>query len=133
MVNSRQKGYRGEKEALELLEEHLGLKLVRNRQQDARGGRDLIEDVDRHQHPMPFAFEVKRAERVDLAGWWRQTVAQARAVQRKPVLMFRVSRQPWTLVLDAHDVNPQVWPVRRDQPLVMAWDVAFQWMREVLK
>lgn len=139
---ARAKGANGEKEVLRILEDQLGLKLVRNKQQSARGGRDICEDVDRMQGPIGFSIEVKRCEREELSKWWKQTVDQARAVSRIPVLFFRASRQPWRIAACPSDVNEETWPKpetvwpeidgARYDPIVMQLGVGLQWMREKL-
>ncbi len=129
----REKGALGERQVLAILEQELGLKLVRNKQQAARGGRDIIEDVDRHQHPIPFAIEVKFRKTESIKTWWAQTVEQAEATGRKPVLFFRGNNKPWRVVADVHDINPEVWPVRRGDYVVLNLQPALQWMREGLK
>jgi Holliday junction resolvase len=129
---SRAKGARGEKEVLDILEEQLGLKLVRNKQQTARGGRDISEDVDRMQRPIPFAIEVKFQDEDFLSSWWEQTLRQAEESGRMPVLFYRRSRRPWTVCIDPHDLNSEVFPQRRGQLIRMDLEVALQWMRERL-
>lgn len=128
----REKGATGERQVLAILEESLGLKLVRNKQQTARGGRDIAEDTDRMQHPIPFAIEVKFQKTEALNPWWDQTVTQALESTRKPVLFYRTNRKPWRIVADAHDVNPSVWPIRRGQMIQMDLETGLQWMRENL-
>lgn len=127
----RHKGARGESEVLKILEAELGLKLVRNKHQAERGGRDIAEDVDRMQGPIPFAIEVKYQERELLAKWWEQTVEQAMEVQRMPVLFFRRNHQPWRVVIDPHDANPLTWP-RRGGYMILPLEIGLQWMRENL-
>lgn len=139
---SRAKGANGEREVLAILEDQLGLKLVRNAHQTARGGRDICEDVDRKQGPIPFSIEVKRQEAECLPAWWEQTVEQARAVDRIPVLFFRGNRQPWRVAVCPSDINPDIWPpphemwpeIRhaRYDPAVLQLGVGIQFMREKL-
>ena len=130
---SRAKGADGEREVLRILEDQLGLKLVRNAQQTARGGRDICEDVDRMQGPIKFSIEVKRQETLCLPAWWAQTVEQARAVHRIPVLFFRGNRQPWRVALCPSDVNESAWPKGRDYaPIVMSLEVGLQFLREAM-
>lgn len=128
----RAKGANGEKEVLLILEDELGLKLVRNKQQTARGGRDIAEDVDRMQGPIPFSIEVKRQEAECLPAWWKQTVDQAEAVNRVPVLFYRASRQPWRVAVDPHDINAETWPQRSGRFAILDLVSGLQWMREKL-
>lgn len=128
----RQKGANGENEVVRLLEAELGLKLTRNPLQSKRGGRDIIEDTDRHQMPIPFAIEVKRQEADSLASWWYQACRQAEESGRIPVLFYRANRKPWSVIADAHDINAETWPVRRREGVMMNIVTALQWMREKL-
>ena len=48
-----------------------------------------------------WSVEVKRhrcASRGDVAGWWRQTIAQAERAPALPVLFFRADRDTWRAV-----------------------------------
>jgi Holliday junction resolvase len=128
----RDKGATGEREVIKLLEDELGLKLTRNPLQSHRGGRDVIEDIEQMQKPIPFAIEVKRQEAEALAKWWSQTCLQGEKSGRIPVLFYRASRKPWNVVVEAHYVNPVIWPVRRREGIMMAVPTAIQWMREKL-
>lgn len=130
---ARAKGSAGEREVLRILEEELGVKLTKNRNQTERGGRDLIEDVDRMQALLPWAVEIKRQEKENLPAWWRQACEQADGSHRFPVLFFRASRKPWRIAACPSDVNPQTWPKGRAyDPIVMPLQVGLQFLREHL-
>lgn len=130
---SRAKGSNGEREVLRILEDELGVKLTKNRNQTDRGGRDLIEDADRLQVLLPFAVEVKRQEKECLPAWWAQTVEQARSSSRFPVLFFRSNRRKWRVAACPSDINPGTWPKGRDyEPVVMSLDVGLQFLREAM-
>jgi hypothetical protein len=93
----RNKGAAGEREALRLLEELFDVPphtLKRNQNQTAFGGADCID--------LPyFALEVKRCATLDLTQWWAQTLNQAEAHDRWPLLLYRVDRQrSWTIVIN---------------------------------
>lgn len=130
--SAREKGSKAELEVLRILEDELGLKLVRNKQQTARGGRDIAEDVDRMQGPMPFAVEVKHHAKGFSLDMWSQTIRQAQDSHRLPVLFWRGNRQKWRVCADPHDINPTTWPIRQDHFLTMDLKTALQWMREVI-
>ena len=100
---SRNKGQRGEREAAALLmtwakevvdylraggQEVKDVELVRNLMQTRAGGYD-IEGLDW------MALEVKRQETLNVSGWWKQTLEQARDGQ-VPVLMYRQNGGKWT-------------------------------------
>ena len=92
----RTKGAAGEREALRFLEELFQVPthtLKRNQNQTAFGGADCID--------LPyFALEVKRCAELNLTQWWAQTLNQAEAHKRFPLLLYRVDRQrSWTLVV----------------------------------
>lgn len=127
---SRAKGAAGEKEVMDILSEHLGLKLVRNPHQTARGGRDIIEDVDQKQLPIPWSIEIKRQEKENLGPWWKQCLEQAEGSRRIPVLFWRANRQPWRVATDPHHINPATWPAATGRMVVMDLETGLQWMRE---
>ena len=87
----RTKGAKAEREVASLLADRLGGDVVRNLVQTREGGHDLL-GVD------PFALEVKRCERLELAAWWRQACDQCPEGQ-VPALIYRQSRQPWRVIL----------------------------------
>ena len=95
MTNSRHKGASGERELFKLLGESLGIKVERNLSQTRDGGYDtLVGD---------FCVECKRAEVLCLPEWWRQTVTQANASGKRPMLIYRPSRHPWRVRVTGAD------------------------------
>lgn len=86
----RAKGASAEREVAKLLEPTCG-KLKRNLEQVRSGGHDLI-GIDW------LAIEIKRQETLNVEAWWAQTVSQAKDGQI-PVLIYRQSRKPWTVVM----------------------------------
>lgn len=90
---SRDKGARGEREALHLLKRELG-QVAENVQrnyleQSAHGGCDLVGLP-------PFAIEIKRAKAYS-AKWSVQAAEQAARVSDSaiPVVMYRLDRHDW--------------------------------------
>lgn len=90
---SRDKGARGERELFDLLSEHLGFVVRRNVDQARAGGADGVEIPG-------WAIEVKRRESLSLPSWWRQTVEQAIASGRKPILFYRRNGERWQAVIE---------------------------------
>lgn len=91
MTNSRTKGAVGEREAAQLIHDHLGFDVVRNLDQTRDGGHDLIGVPG-------WAVEVKRyrtAGAADRKSWWNQAVAQATPLNLRPVVIYRLDRQQW--------------------------------------
>lgn len=86
---SRDKGARGEREALKLLGAELGEMLTRNLEQTRDGGGDCL-------CVKGWAIEVKRVESLSRPKWWRQAVEQAARVGAEPMLLYRRNREPWT-------------------------------------
>jgi hypothetical protein len=97
---ARDKGQRGEREivarfvaVMERVQKEGGFdasfseEVKRNTLQSDRGGYDVANV------PM-LAIEVKRAETLQLNGWWNQTVNQAKR-NEMPVLFYRQNRRPW--------------------------------------
>lgn len=85
---SRQKGARGEREVRDLLRA-IGVEARR----DGRLDDDLSHGLN------GFHLEVKRREQYDLDRWLQQ--AEGDAGDRVPVVVFRKSRQPWRVIVDA--------------------------------
>ena len=93
---SRTKGANGEREALKLLGEELGVMLTRNLQQTREGGGDCLCING-------FAIEIKRQERLARPSWWRQACEQAKRIGAEPMLLYRRSREPWTAFIHTID------------------------------
>jgi len=83
---SREKGRKAELEVAAVLRTH-GFDARR----DGRLDDDLSHDLD------GVHLEVKRAERLELPAWLRQ--AEDDAGERRPVVVYRSSRQPWRAVV----------------------------------
>lgn len=111
---SRNKGKRGEREVIALLQpvvtkaykrkgypESEIPRLQRNTMQSDGGGFDI--------HGLEWlALEVKYQETLCLPAWWRQTCRQAKVSSRlTPVLAYRRSREPWRfrMFADAGYIN----------------------------
>ena len=106
MVNSRDKGTRGEYAVIKLIEELLGIKLKRDveqyRQAD-RGDLILAEDAD-----WPFCVEVKSYSGLSVThrpAWWQQVVKASAAHGLIPVLFYKYDRYEWRVVLKANTVS----------------------------
>ena len=87
----RNKGKAGEREFAKLLQEGLGIEFSRNLDQVRNGGYDLI-GLNK------LAIEIKRCENLSVGTWWKQAMSQAKEGQT-PVLAYRQSRRPWTVVV----------------------------------
>lgn len=87
----RNKGKAGEREFAKLLGEALGIEFNRNLDQVRNGGYDLIGLEQ-------LAIEVKRQENLAVGSWWKQALSQAKEGQT-PILAYRQSRKPWTVVV----------------------------------
>ena len=112
--SQRAKGQRGEREAAALLQELTGWKITRRvRQYD--GDSDL-EGIP------GWSVEVKNhatATLADVAGWWRQAVAQAG--EKLPLLIYKRQRGEWRAV----------WPVaaKITEQRAEYWD-GYEWTAE---
>lgn len=99
-INSRTKGATGERELCDWLQKTFNLeeKPTRNLDQVRDSGCDVI--------CQPFAFEVKRCEKLDCLAWWGQI---KRAVENKngkafglePVVVFRQNGNKWQFMISA--------------------------------
>lgn len=114
MVNIRDKGQRAEREAVQFFndiydEVHRLLAIPlppkpiaqRRQNQSAVGGAD-IDNTCR------YAVEIKNHATLQVNTWWKQCVASAAETGRIPVLMYKVERKGWKVVLD---MNPAVYDV----------------------
>lgn len=73
-------------------------RIQRNQNQTAVGGCDLTDTFE-------LAIEIKRQEQLSINPWWAQCVASARALDQKPVLIFRQNtpgggRKLWRVILE---------------------------------
>lgn len=89
--SQREKGARGELEARNILREH-GV--------DSRRGQVFNKEPDLVDESA-FHWEVKRAERIELPKWWKQSVEQCRG--KIPTVIHRRSREPWLITLALED------------------------------
>lgn len=95
---SRDKGARGEREVIDILQPIVdnayraaGLQppcLKRTSSMQADGGGCDVHGIDW------LALEVKRCETLQLEAWWRQCLAQAKPGQM-PVLVYRQNSRQW--------------------------------------
>jgi plasmid stability protein len=102
MTNSRTKGRSGEQEVARILRDELGLEIHRNwQQQAAQGGCDLVGVPG-------WAIEIKRAKEARLNEWWDQTAQQAQVSKLRPILVYRLDRQPWMAMMSLYDLRPDL-------------------------
>lgn len=96
----RVKGQVGEREFISLLQERLEVDLSRNLEQTREGGYDIVG--------LPqLAIEIKRQETLSIPAWWAQTLKQAKKGQ-VPILAYRQSRKPWTVIVPAKFLNSKL-------------------------
>lgn len=113
-INIRAKGQNAEREVATVLNEIIGrckerrgLKhssidsVLRNQQQSSVGGADL-------QGTFGLAIEIKRQENLSVGTWWKQCLEQAVRLGEHPVLIYRQSHKPWTVVTGAVLMLPGV-------------------------
>jgi len=102
MTNSRTKGKMGEQEVARILRDELGLEIQRNwQQQAAQGGCDLVGVPG-------WGIEIKRAKEARINEWWHQTAEQAAIDKVRPVLIYRLDRQPWMVMMSLYDLRPDL-------------------------
>jgi len=96
---SRNKGRRGEQEAVRIIRDQLGFDVRRNWQaQSAEGGADLTGIPG-------WAVEIKRWSEIrpaDLVLFQAQALRQARLAGVKPAVWYRADRGAWTVSVPAH-------------------------------
>jgi hypothetical protein len=92
-INSSAKGKAFERKACKMLTESLGVPFTRNwMTQSAIGGFDLV-GLDQ------LAIEVKADKSLSVKACWEQTVKQAKAASKIPVLIRKLNLQPWEFYL----------------------------------
>lgn len=104
--SARNKGAKGEREACGILSQLLGFEIKRRLGAARSGGVDC-EDIP------GWAIEIKRVEKAHLPKWWRQAVEQAAEINRKPMLMYRASFEPWRVIVRLYDISPDVYRSHR--------------------
>lgn len=105
----RAKGSKAERELAALLFDELGIQFERNlHQYQAAGELDLAPKPGQPQ--VGFLIEVKRRETEELNVWWRE--AHAFGGEKRLILFYRRSRQPWRALVDLNDLVPDAFPRR---------------------
>lgn len=124
----RNKGAAFERKVANLLTDATGT-TWRRRVRNQAGDSDVVADEPAF---AGISIECKHANVLCLPAWWRQTMEQAGA-GGVPVLIFRqTGARGETVMVDAHDVNPKIFPVRGRHTVTLGWEAAMQWMREML-
>ena len=95
MVNSRQKGKRGELEVAHILKEH-GFDARRGQQYAGANGDADVVGLD------GIHIEVKRTERLDLKAAFTQSVRDAREGE-VPTVWSKRNNGPWLVTMSAED------------------------------
>lgn len=106
---SRDKGKRNEREIVKILNDWWGDSAFKRKVRQTEGDSD-IETPDH----FPYEIEVKAHKNFDFiqifhekssffSQWWKQTVKQAEAHRKKPLLFFKVERKGWFVVLNVED------------------------------
>ncbi|TCT20639.1 putative PDDEXK endonuclease [Thiobaca trueperi] len=116
----RSKGASGERELIQAIHAHLGVKLLRNLEQSRAGGHDLTLADNAEGGPVArelarYGIEVKRHSKATqglLREWWSQTTVQAQRAGLRPCLAYRADRQDWRVVLPLAALVPSLepWP-----------------------
>jgi len=97
--SERDKGARGQREAMALIV-GFGADVVHRGAQG--GANDADPDLRVEFGKWKLAVEVKRRERLDLPGWWRQAEGYVQPGEGvMPVVMWRRSREEWMAALRA--------------------------------
>ena len=90
----RRKGGVGEREVAAIFREHGWPEAKRSGDAGQLDG-----DLD---HTDPFYVEVRRRERLDIPAWLRE-IAEECPADKRPLLVFRRSREGWHACLPLHD------------------------------
>lgn len=124
----RNKGAAYERKVANLLTEATGT-TWRRRVRNQAGDSDVVADEPAFAR---ISIECKHANTLSLPSWWRQAQNQA-GEEGVPVLIFRqTGARGESVVVDAHHVNPRIFPIRGRHTVTLGWEAAMQWMREML-
>jgi len=113
-INGRNKGANAERDAAKWLQKHFKLvnTPLRNLEQYRNGGVDLIGFP-------PFAFEIKRQEKLDLRGAWLQIVGACG--DDVPVVMYRKNYKDWHFLVSAKWMGLRNGFIRLEQREFLMW------------
>jgi len=119
----RDKGARGQREAMALIV-GFGADVVHRGAQG--GAHDADPDLRVEFGSWKLAVEVKRRERLDLPGWWRQAEGYAAAGGEDvlPVVMWRRSREEWLAAVRAGTLMGLLGRLARAEDLLRRVDQA---------
>jgi hypothetical protein len=95
---SKQKGGRGEREAVAHLKLHGVPSAFRKAQRNGKIAGDA--DVEANPELTPFHLEVKRNEALNLWEAYNQAVRDAEKTEKIPVVMHRRNKSPWLVTMD---------------------------------
>ncbi|MGE8627695.1 MULTISPECIES: putative PDDEXK endonuclease [Achromobacter] len=124
----RNKGAAYERKVANLLTEATGT-TWRRRVRNQAGDSDVVADEPAFAR---ISVECKHANTLCLPAWWRQAQDQAGA-EGVPVLIYRqTGARGESVVVDAHHMNPKIYPIRGRHTVTLGWEAAMQWMREML-
>ncbi|WP_312994208.1 hypothetical protein [Achromobacter animicus] len=124
----RNKGAAFERKVANLLTDATGT-TWRRRVRNQAGDSDVVADEPAFAR---ISIECKHANALCLPAWWRQAHAQA-GENGVPVLIYRqTGARGESVMVDAHHVNPKIFPVRGRHTVTLGWEAAMQWMREML-
>jgi len=92
----RTKGQVGEREFAKIIEQAFGVECKRRINQTRDSGHDL-DFID-------YAVEIKRAKKPNINSWWEQAYFNAKMVNKKPMLAYRLDNQKWKILLSYDEV-----------------------------
>ena len=138
MVNSQNKGRRGELAVIAAYADSMNVRLKRDLEQwrSADHG-DLLPDGD---FDWPFTIEVKSysdktASVMHKPQWWAQVTTAAKAAGKMPVLWYKYDRRPWRVVMKMNNVSFALGGTLNhedDHLFTMDEDACFYLTREIL-
>jgi hypothetical protein len=110
MINSKQKGKRGEKEFNEVLRSALGQFTIAEARALGIAHTDLSVLFNPQVHAQcadsfqvsGLAIEIKRQETLQIEKWWQQACVQADRHGLVPVLAYRQNRKEWSVCIPAY-------------------------------
>lgn len=124
MVNPRNKGSDGEREAAAWLQKNLNLEHTpqRNLEQVRFKGNGRVQLGMDLIGIEPFCIEIKRQEILTLRSWWIQCVVASKNIPGAvPVVMYRQNRKKWKFLISAKNLGLKNGFVQLGTVTGLAW------------
>ncbi len=96
MINSQQKGKRGELEVVKLINKYLGTNVRRTPNSGGLSIKGDIIDINPDSIAFQFHFEIKNTKKLSLPQWWRQIYSDCG--RKIPVNIFKMDGKFYSML-----------------------------------